>query len=146
MNYSYEYPRPAVTTDAILILNENQKQFILLIQRGNQPFKDSWALPGGFVEMEEELDVACARELNEETGITGVQLKQFATFGSPDRDPRGRTISIVFWAVVNTRIEPKSGDDAKNAKWFLFDELPPLAFDHREIIQHFIDSRLFPIR
>lgn len=146
MSYCYEYPRPAVTTDAILISTENQKQFILLIQRGIQPFKDAWALPGGFVEMEEELDVACARELNEETGITGIQLKQFATFGTPDRDPRGRTISIVFWAEVNYRIEPQSGDDAKNTKWFPLDNLPTLAFDHRDIIQQFIDSRLFPIR
>ena len=142
MSYCYEYPRPAVTTDAILIVKKDNEISILLIQRGIEPYKGKWALPGGFVEMDEELEDACARELHEETGITGVPLKQLAAFGAVNRDPRGRTISVVFWAEVPSKLKVQSGDDAQNAKWFNLNDLPPLAFDHNKVIQEFIKSRL----
>lgn len=142
MSYCYEYPRPAVTTDAILISKESEGTFILLIQRGIDPYKGTWALPGGFVEMHEELADACARELQEETGITGIRLQQFATFGTVNRDPRGRTISIVFWAEVSSRLAVQSGDDAQSAQWFNLNDLPILAFDHQKVIQQFIEEKL----
>ena len=141
-NYCYEYPRPAVTTDAILVAKENNQTSVLLIQRGIEPYKDQWALPGGFVEMDEELEDACARELQEETGIRGIQLNQLAAFGTVNRDPRGRTISVVFWATIPSKLKAQSGDDAQNAKWFNLNDLPPLAFDHQKIIQQFIDEKL----
>ena len=141
-NYCYEYPRPAVTTDAILVAKENNQTSVLLIQRGIDPYKDHWALPGGFVEMDEELEDACARELKEETGITNIQLHQLAAFGAVNRDPRGRTISVVFWASVPSKLKAQSGDDAQNAKWFNLNDLPPLAFDHQKVIQQFINEKL----
>ena len=141
-NYCYEYPRPAVTTDAIVVAKENNQAFVLLIQRGIAPYKNHWALPGGFVEMDEELEAACARELKEETGITGIQLQQLGAFGAVNRDPRGRTISIVFWSLITSKTEAKGGDDAQNVKWFNLNVLPPLAFDHQKIIQQFIDEKL----
>lgn len=142
MAYTYEYPRPAVTTDAILIAKENNEYYILLIERGIMPYLGHWALPGGFVEMDEELVDACARELTEETNINGVQLRQFATFGTVGRDPRHRTISVVHWAIVDSLLEAKSGDDAAKAKWWKLNELPPLAFDHAAIIEKFKNEQL----
>lgn len=144
MNYTYDYPRPAVTTDAILITKKQNEIYILLIERGNDPYKGKWALPGGFIEMDEELEHACSRELQEETGITDISLTQFSAFGSVGRDPRGRTISIVFWAKVNTTLKASYGDDAVNAEWYKINELPPLAFDHKEIINKFIEEKLKP--
>ena len=119
MSYTYEYPRPAVTTDTILIFRTNNLSYILLIERKYDPFCGYWALPGGFVEMDEDLETACARELKEETGISGIKLTQFHTFGEVNRDPRGRTISVVYWSVIDQIIEPEGGDDAAQAKWFL---------------------------
>lgn len=142
MSYTYRYPRPAATTDALLICKENDEWFLLLIQRAFNPFQDFWALPGGFVDMDEDLESACARELKEETNIECDKLKQFYTFGAVDRDPRGRTISIVYWCQVNSMVTPKSGDDAANAKWFNINELPALAFDHQIIIEKFISEKL----
>lgn len=141
-NYCYKYPRPAVTTDAILVAKQQDQIAILLIQRGIDPYKGHWALPGGFIEMDEELEDACARELEEETGITGVQLQQLAAFGGVNRDPRGRTISVVFWAKVSSKLKAKAGDDAQHAKWFSLNNLPPLAFDHQKVIQQFIDEKI----
>jgi 8-oxo-dGTP diphosphatase len=137
MSYTYEYPRPALTTDAIIIASFENKEFILLIERKFEPFKGYWALPGGFVNMDEELETACARELLEETGISEVELKQFHSFGTIGRDPRSRTISVVFWGKLSERIKPECGDDASKAKWFPLNNLPPLAFDHQQIIQKF---------
>lgn len=137
MPYRYEYPRPAVTTDAILISRNKNTSYILLIQRGIEPFKNYWALPGGFVNMDEELEVACTRELEEETGISGIKLTQMATFGDVHRDPRGRTISIVFWGETEQMLPPVAGDDARKAAWFPLNELPQLAFDHEKIIRYF---------
>lgn len=132
--FTYQYPRPAVTVDAILI---SRAQSILLIERGREPFKGNWALPGGFVDMDESLETACMRELEEETGIQVQELKQFKAFGDVGRDPRHRTISVVFYAQTETEILPKAGDDAANALWFPLSDLPVLAFDHARILEEF---------
>jgi len=132
--YTYQYPRPAVTVDAIIICNRIS---VLLIERGREPFKGKWALPGGFVDMDEDLETACRRELEEETGLRVGELKQFKTYGSVDRDPRGRTISVIFYAFPEKELIPLAGDDAAKAQWFLLDNLPELAFDHQQIIDEF---------
>jgi 8-oxo-dGTP diphosphatase len=137
MPFTYKYPRPSVTTDAIILTKIDNQSHILLIQRGNEPFKYSWALPGGFIEMDEDLADACKRELWEETGIDKVELNEFATFGKPGRDPRGRTISVVFWGLVDNNIPINAGDDAAKAQWFSMSKLPKLAFDHDKIIRQF---------
>ncbi len=136
MIYTYAYPRPAVTVDIITIKN---REYILLIERKNHPFKNSWALPGGFVDIDEDIDTAAYRELKEETSIHDISLNQFRTFGEPGRDPRGRTISIVYYGdLYNTNQNIKACDDAKNLKWFPFNNLPELAFDHNKILESFI--------
>ncbi len=132
--YSYNYPRPAVTVDAIIISNQNS---VLLIERGREPFKAKWALPGGFVDMDESLEIACMRELEEETGLRVGDLKQFKAYGAVDRDPRGRTISVVFYAFVTEELVACAGDDAAKAQWFPLDQLPELAFDHQQILDEF---------
>jgi 8-oxo-dGTP diphosphatase len=137
MPYTYEYPRPAVTTDAIL-LSKVEEYHILLIERGAEPYKGCWALPGGFVEMDEELEDACAREVKEETGLDVGGLQQFYTAGTVGRDPRGRTISVVFWCEVEGMPQPQHGDDAAKAQWFPLSGLPQLAFDHEFIIKKFL--------
>jgi len=110
----------------------------LLIERKYPPFEGMWALPGGFMNMDETLEEAALRELEEETGIKGVQLKQFRTFSKTDRDPRHRTITTVFSGFTDhTTTAPIAGDDAENAKWFPLDALPPLAFDHGEVMESF---------
>ena len=127
--YAYKWPRPMVTVDAVVFNTSGDRPKILLIKRGNEPFKGQWAFPGGFVKMDEELETAAARELAEETGLTGVKLEQLHTFGKCGRDPRGRNITIVFIGITeNTEI--KSGDDAADARWFSIDDLPQMAFDH----------------
>jgi 8-oxo-dGTP diphosphatase len=131
MNYSYAYPRPAVTVDAILLSKKNS---VLLIERNGEPFKGKWALPGGFIEMDESLETACRRELEEETGIRVGELKQFKAYGAVDRDPRGRTISVLFYAFTEEELVAYAGDDAANAQWFPIDQLPELAFDHSQIL------------
>ena len=132
--YTYAYPRPAVTVDVILISKQNS---VLLIERGNEPYQGKWALPGGFIDMHETLDEACRRELEEETGLKVDYLNQFSTFGAVNRDPRGRTISVVFYSFSETEDVPKAGDDAAKAQWFPIQTLPELAFDHRQIIEEF---------
>ncbi|WP_439184411.1 NUDIX domain-containing protein [Carboxylicivirga taeanensis] len=133
MTYSYQYPRPAVTTD-VLVVARFPRPKLLLIQRGNEPFKGLWALPGGFVDMDEDLPQAALRELKEETGIDSLPIQQFKTYGAVGRDPRHRTISIVYMAVVDQPIEVQGMDDAADAQWFDIDTLPDLAFDHQLII------------
>jgi len=139
MIYTYAYPRPAVTVDIIVSRNVGNNFQLLLIERKNEPFKTQWALPGGFVDIDEEIDTAAYRELKEETSISDIKLKQFYTFGNLGRDPRGRTISIVYSGVIiNEKQEISAGDDAKNLKWFSINDLPELAFDHNKIIDFYL--------
>lgn len=142
LKYCYQYPRPALTVDAIVIAkNAIGQKMILLIQRKSDPFKGLWALPGGFVGMEETLLQACQRELSEETGLDKVALNQFRVFDGVDRDPRHRTISIVFYGEQSEISHVAGGDDAENADWFPIDSLPELAFDHATIIGKFISDK-----
>jgi 8-oxo-dGTP diphosphatase len=129
--YCYDHPRPAVTAD-VAVLSRDRR--ILLVRRKGRPFKGSWALPGGFVEIDEPLDDAAARELEEETGLAGLALRQLGAFGRPGRDPRGRTVSVVYVSVTDEPPEPMAGSDALEARWWPLDSLPELAFDHAEII------------
>ena len=136
MSYTYKYPRPAVTTDAVVFFENNDGWEVLLIRRKNNPFKEMWALPGGFVEMDETLEEGVVRELEEETGLTGIKLEQLHAFSTVDRDPRGRTIGVAFWGFTTKENSTvKGGDDASEAKWFSVNSMPALAFDHREIFE-----------
>ena len=142
MIYTYAYPRPAVTVDMVVFKETNSGLEFLLIERKNEPFKNQWALPGGFVDIDEEIEHAAYRELEEETSIRKIKLKQFKSFGKLGRDPRGRTISIVFYGNLKDKNQTiKAADDAKNLQWFTLDQLPPLAFDHQEIIDQFIEKK-----
>jgi 8-oxo-dGTP diphosphatase len=135
MPYTYEYPRASVTVDIAVFCTFDDGLKILLIRRGRPPFEGSWALPGGFIEMDEKLVDSARRELEEETGLKNVELKQFATYGDPGRDPRGRTVSVVYYGFVGAGMSAvKGGDDAREAAWFSPDALPQLAFDHGIII------------
>ena len=140
--YIYDWPRPMVTVDAVVFNLSTGKTQVLLINRGKEPYKGKWAVPGGFVDIDEELKDAAARELKEETGLTGVQLEQMRTFGKCGRDPRGRQISIAFIGIATgeqDKICP--GDDAAKAKWFDIENLPKdLAFDHDEMIKYGIET------
>lgn len=132
--FTYKYPRPAVTVD-IVILTREEKPCVLLIRRKHEPFANCWALPGGFVDMDEPLDAAARRELLEETGVRTKSLVQLHTFGDPGRDPRGRTISVVYLAVVNRgEVQPNAADDAAEVGWFSLARPPKLAFDHKDIL------------
>ncbi|MEE4197942.1 MAG: NUDIX hydrolase [Bacteroidales bacterium] len=137
MIYTYAYPRPAVTVDIIVFKKTGRMDQVLLIERKNPPFKDCWALPGGFVDKDEDLEKAACRELKEETSIEDIALSQLHTFGKPGRDPRGHTISVVYTGILNPGDQKiQAGDDAKNLQWFSINQLPELAFDHREIIEY----------
>jgi 8-oxo-dGTP diphosphatase len=134
-NYCYAYPHPAVTTDIVIFTILEERLKLLLIQRGNAPFRGFWSLPGGFVEPDESLDACAARELEEETGVAGVYLEQLYTFGVPDRDPRERVISVAYYALVPAdSVRIRAASDASQVGWFDLGELPPLAFDHEEIV------------
>ena len=137
MTYSYDYPRPAVTTDAVIFgyNSKNDELNVLLIKRANDPYKGKWALPGGFLDMDETVEQCVHRELEEETGLTKVILEEMQTFSEIDRDPRGRTVSVVYFGLVSTLDHsPIAGDDASNAKWFSILRNPPMSFDHHKII------------
>lgn len=140
--YCYKYPRAAMTVDAIVVADNFSLDMILLIQRKNEPFAGKWALPGGFVEMEETLSEACHRELFEETGVKEVKLKQFYTFDAVDRDPRQRTFSTVFEGRIQETLLVIAGDDADKADWFPIISLPEMAFDHADIIHKFVKEKL----
>ncbi|CAM4029108.1 NUDIX domain-containing protein [Gillisia hiemivivida] len=125
----------AITVDTVILKDLLSSARILLIKRKNDPFKNSWALPGGFLEETENLKEGAKRELLEETGLEVEVLNQLKTYGDLNRDPRGRTISIAFIGKLNKEVKIKAGDDAKEADWFSLDELPELAFDHSKIIE-----------
>lgn len=134
--FCYRYPHPAVTTDCVIFGFHENRLRLLLIERGIEPYKGLWALPGGFIKMNETAEEGAARELAEETGLRGVYLTQFHTFSGINRDPRERVITVAFIALVRpAAYSLVAGDDASNALWFDLDFLPPLAFDHHEIIK-----------
>lgn len=123
-----------VTVDVILFKEIMKDLEILLIKRKNEPFRDFWALPGGFVDENEDLSVAASRELLEETSISNANLTQTKAYGKPFRDPRSHTVSVAYYGEVEVGVEGKAADDAKELKWFNIKELPELAFDHEQII------------
>ena len=137
MTYTYDYPRALVTVDIIISDNNNR---ILLIKRGNDPFKSMWALPGGFIEMNEKLVDSAKRELQEETGLTSINLTQFKAYGDPGRDPRGRNVAIVFYGRCSSPNDAIAGDDATEANWFDINDLPEMAFDHKQILNDFLTN------
>lgn len=144
MPYTYNFPRPAVTVDAIVFSKSEDQLFVALIRRANPPFRGDWAFPGGFVDMDESLLQAATRELAEETGLKDIQLEQFYTFGDVHRDPRHRTITVVYFGFAPDNLpQLNAGDDAGQAAWFPLDDLPHLAFDHDEIL-HKAMVKLFP--
>lgn len=132
--YTYDYPRPAVTTDCVIFGYDGKELKVLLIERGIEPFKGCWAFPGGFLNMDEDALAGARRELKEETGLEDAFIEQFHTFSEPGRDPRGRVITIAHYALVKIQ-EVEGGDDAAQARWFPIGEVPPLAFDHDRILR-----------
>ena len=132
--FCYEYPRPAVTVDIAVFSGDVPD--VLLIRRKHPPFERHWALPGGFIEMDESLEASALRELEEETGVADVSLTEVGTFGDPDRDPRGRVITVAYMTIVKkSLLNIEAGSDASEAVWFPSTDLPALAFDHGEIIR-----------
>jgi 8-oxo-dGTP diphosphatase len=135
MSHTYKYPRAALTVDCVVFGFDESELKVLLIQRALDPFKGKWALPGGFVHVNETLDDAARRELTEETGLKNVFLEQLFTFGTVNRDPRERVVSVAHYALVKlTDYQAKAATDAANAEWFPVSKLPKLAFDHADIV------------
>ena len=132
--YCYKYPHPAVTTDCVVFGFDGCGLKVLLIKRGREPYKDCWAFPGGFLNPDESAEEGAIRELKEETGFAAGYMEQLHTYTNPGRDPRERVISIVYIALVEIG-EVKGADDAAEAEWFPIDDIPPLAFDHDEILR-----------
>ncbi len=139
MSYTYRYPRPALTADTLVLCSRDGEWYLLLIQRGREPFKGRWALPGGFMEEEERLEETARRELKEETGIAAGKMDFAGIFDRPDRDPRGRTVTAVYVTKTEECTAPRAGDDASQAAWHPLNDLPPLAFDHEEIIKKILE-------
>lgn len=136
MTHAYEYPRAALTVDCVVFGLDAEDLKVLLIQRDIPPFEGRWALPGGFVRLEETLEEAAKRELAEETGIRKVFLEQLYTFGDVDRDPRERVVTVAYYALVNLQGHTiDAATDARSAAWFALDDTPPLAFDHDRILR-----------
>lgn len=134
MTYTYKYPRPAVTADCVVITKEEQPK-VLLIQRGADPYKGYWAFPGGFMNMDETTEQCAIRELEEETGLRVSNVHQIGAYSKVDRDPRGRTITVAYLAIIDEPVQVTGQDDAAKAEWFPLSALPELAFDHAEIMQ-----------
>ena len=136
MTYTYDYPRPSVTVDCVVFGFDEGDLKVLLIRRDLDPHRGKWALPGGFVNMDESLDDAALRELREETGIPKLYLEQLYTFGEPKRDPRERVISVAYYALVKLAAHTvRAASDARKVAWFPVADLPALAFDHEEIVE-----------
>ena len=135
MKYCYQYPHPAVTTDIVIFTLRDQQLKVLLIKRKGTPYKGKWALPGGFVGIDEDLEQSAKRELAEETGVKGVYLEQLYTFGAPKRDPRERVITVAYFALIpSQKQELRADTDAAAVDWFAINQLPNLAFDHEHIV------------
>lgn len=138
--YCYDFPRPSVTVDIILFTFQAEELKVLLIRRQRPPFSQCWALPGGFVEIDEDLEAAALRELWEETNVSDIYLEQLYTFGAPDRDPRTRVITVAYFALLSAeqaqRLQLRSADDAADVRWWNVYDLPNLAFDHARILQY----------
>ncbi len=135
-SFVYAYPRGALTVDSVVFGRDRQGLKILLIERGLPPFEGCWALPGGFVQLDESPEQAAIRELEEETGLAGIDLQQLHTFGQVDRDPRERVISIAHIGFVDPRAHAvRAATDARRAAWFEIDAIPELAFDHADIVK-----------
>ena len=134
MAYTYKYPRPAVTADCVVMTREAEPK-VLLIQRGEQPFKGGWAFPGGFMNMDETTEQCAIRELEEETGLKVSKVNQIGAYSKVERDPRGRTVTVAYLAIVDAPIAVNGQDDASKAQWFPLSALPELAFDHADIMQ-----------
>lgn len=133
--YTYKYPHPAVTTDCVIFGFDGKSINILLVERGIDPYKGSWALPGGFLNMDETVEEGAKRELQEETNVEDIYLEQFYVFSTVDRDPRERVLTVAFFALISkNKFEVIAGDDANKAQWYEWNNLPSLAFDHAEII------------
>lgn len=132
--YAYEYPRAAMTADTVIFGFDGQTLNVLLVKRGIEPYEGQWALPGGFLQMDETINQCAQRELTEETNFPEIYMEQFAVFSDVNRDPRGRVITTAFYALTPMR-EVKGGDDAAEAKWFTIDRIPSLAFDHDRILR-----------
>jgi 8-oxo-dGTP diphosphatase len=136
MTHTYRHPRPAVSVDCAVFGVLDGSLQVLLIQRDVPPFEGTWALPGGFLQIDETLEDAAKRELEEETGVSISYLQQVSVFSGIDRDPRGRVITVAYFALVKQAdFQPRGGTDARNAAWYPVTRLPPLAFDHREILE-----------
>jgi 8-oxo-dGTP diphosphatase len=136
MAHTYEFPRAALTVDCVVFGLDGQNLKVLLIQRDIAPFAGKWALPGGFVRLNESLEDAARRELQEESGISKVFLEQLYTFGDPERDPRERVVTVAYYALVNIgEHSVKAATDARNAAWFPVTDTPSLAFDHSDILR-----------
>lgn len=138
MSYTYKYPRPALTADCVVITAEEEPK-VLLIQRANDPFKGCWAFPGGFMEMDETTEHCAIRELEEETGLKVDTIQQVGCYSKVDRDPRGRTITVAYLAIIDSVVDVVGLDDAAKAEWFPLASLPPLAFDHDEIMKNVLE-------
>ena len=132
--YCYRYPHPAVTTDCVIFSFDGSRLQVLLIERGIEPFKGQWALPGGFVRIDESAEECARRELCEETGVTDCYMEQLQAFSDVKRDPRERVITIAYFALVKQQ-EVQGGDDAARARWVPLEDLPTLAFDHDRILR-----------
>lgn len=133
-NFCYKYPHPAVTSDCVIFGFDGVAIKVLLIQRGIEPYKDKWAFPGGFMQIDETVEECAKRELEEETGLKTTSVEQFYTFSDVNRDPRERVITVAHYALVRLS-EVKGGDDAMSAQWFAMNEIPSLAFDHDRILR-----------
>lgn len=134
MEYTYKYPRPAVTADCVVITKEAEPK-VLLIQRGIDPYKGCWAFPGGFMNMDETTEECAIRELEEETGLNVTEVHQIGAYSKVDRDPRGRTITVAYLVIIDEPVAVCGQDDAAKAAWFPLLDLPHLAFDHYDIMQ-----------
>ena len=138
MSFTYKYPRPAVTADCVVITKEADAK-VLLIQRGDEPYKGCWAFPGGFMNMDETTEQCATRELEEETGLKVNEIHQVGAYSKVDRDPRGRTVTVAYLAVIDKPMPVVGLDDATKAEWWPLSALPQLAFDHDEIMKDAVE-------